>query len=50
MIVVLSTSYVTYTIIPIYAAMKAIDSGLFEAARDLGASWFNDVHGACSCR
>jgi spermidine/putrescine transport system permease protein len=40
-IVVLSTSYVTYTIIPIYAAMKAIDSGLFEAARDLGASWFN---------
>jgi spermidine/putrescine transport system permease protein len=38
-IVVLSTSYVTYTIIPIYAAMKAIDSGLFEAARDLGASW-----------
>jgi spermidine/putrescine transport system permease protein len=38
-IVVLSTSYVTYTIIPIYAAMKAIDAGLFEAARDLGASW-----------
>jgi spermidine/putrescine transport system permease protein len=40
-IVVLSTSYVTYTIIPIYAAMKAIDAGLFEAARDLGASWLH---------
>jgi len=39
-IVVLSTSYVTYTVIPIYAAMKAINSGLFEAARDLGAGWF----------
>ena len=39
-IVVLSTSYVTYTVIPIYAAMKAINSGMFEAARDLGAGWF----------
>ena len=39
-IVVLSTSYVTYTVIPIYASMKAINSGLFEAARDLGAGWF----------
>jgi ABC-type spermidine/putrescine transport system permease subunit I len=39
-IVVLSTSYLTYTVIPIYAAMKAVDSRLFEAARDLGASWF----------
>ena len=39
-IVVLSTSYVTYTVIPIYAAMKAINGGLFEAARDLGAGWF----------
>jgi spermidine/putrescine transport system permease protein len=38
-ILVLSTSYVTYTAIPIYAAMKAIDLRLFEAARDLGASW-----------
>jgi spermidine/putrescine transport system permease protein len=38
-IVVLSTSYVTYTVIPIYASMKAVDTGLFEAARDLGASW-----------
>jgi spermidine/putrescine transport system permease protein len=38
-IVVLSTSYLTYTVIPIYASMKAVDAGLFEAARDLGASW-----------
>lgn len=37
---VLSTSYLTYTVIPIYAAMKAIDSNMFEAARDLGANWF----------
>ncbi|MDQ2676451.1 MAG: ABC transporter permease [Actinomycetota bacterium] len=39
-IVVLSTSYLTYTVIPIYAAMKAIDRNVFEAARDLGAGWF----------
>jgi ABC-type spermidine/putrescine transport system permease subunit I len=39
-ILVLSTSYLTYTVIPIYAAMKAIDRNLFEAARDLGAGWF----------
>ncbi|MQA74521.1 MAG: ABC transporter permease subunit [Solirubrobacterales bacterium] len=38
-ILVLSTSYLTYTVIPIYAAMKAIDGNLFEAARDLGAGW-----------
>ena len=37
---VLSTSWLTYTVIPIYAAMKAIDSRLFEAALDLGAGWF----------
>jgi spermidine/putrescine transport system permease protein len=37
---VLATGYITYTVIPIYAAMKAIDSNLFEAARDLGAGWF----------
>jgi spermidine/putrescine transport system permease protein len=36
---VLATGYITYTVIPIYAAMKAIDSNLFEAARDLGAGW-----------
>jgi spermidine/putrescine transport system permease protein len=40
-IVVLSTSYLTYTVIPVYAAMKAIDSNLFEAARDLGSGWWN---------
>ena len=39
MIVVLSTSWLTYTVIPIYAAMKAIDRRLFEAALDLGAGW-----------
>ena len=38
--VVLSTSYLTYTVIPIYASMKAIDANMFEAARDLGAGWF----------
>jgi len=37
---VLSTSYITYTVIPIYGAMKAIDSNVFEAARDLGAGWW----------
>ncbi len=37
---VLSTSYLTYTVIPIYAAMKAIDGNVFEAARDLGAGWW----------
>ncbi|MGH2988367.1 MAG: ABC transporter permease [Solirubrobacterales bacterium] len=40
-IIVLATSYLTYTVIPIYAAMKAIDSNLFEAARDLGAGWWH---------
>jgi spermidine/putrescine transport system permease protein len=39
-VVVLSTSYITYTVIPIYAAMKAIDPSLVEAATDLGAGWF----------
>jgi spermidine/putrescine transport system permease protein len=39
-IIVLATSYLTYTVIPIYAAMKAIDRNLFEAARDLGAGWW----------
>ena len=37
---VLSTSYLTYTVIPIYGAMKAIDGNVFEAARDLGAGWW----------
>jgi spermidine/putrescine transport system permease protein len=39
-IVVLSSSYITYTAIPIYASMKAIDRRVFEAAQDLGAGWF----------
>ncbi len=39
-IVTLSASWITYTTIPIYAAMKAIDPSLFEAATDLGASWW----------
>jgi spermidine/putrescine transport system permease protein len=38
-VVVLSTSYITYTVIPVYAAMKAIDPALIEAATDLGASF-----------
>jgi len=38
-VVVLSTSYITYTVIPIYASMKAIDHSLIEAATDLGAGW-----------
>jgi spermidine/putrescine transport system permease protein len=38
-ITVLTTSWVTYTVLPIYAAMKAIDPSLFEAAIDLGAPW-----------
>jgi spermidine/putrescine transport system permease protein len=37
---VLSTSYLTYTVIPIYGAMKAIDGNVFEAAQDLGAGWW----------
>ena len=48
-IVVLSTSYLTYTVIPIYAAMKAVDRNLFEAARDLGAGWWTTPAGCC-CR
>ncbi len=39
-VLVLSTSYITYTTIPIYASMKAIDRRVFEAATDLGAGWF----------
>ena len=39
-ILVLSTSWVNYTALPIYAAMKAINPVLFEAATDLGAGWF----------
>ncbi|QRZ07189.1 ABC transporter permease [Mycolicibacterium austroafricanum] len=39
-IVVLSTGWITYTVIPLYAAMKAIDPALFQAAADLGAGWW----------
>lgn len=39
-ILVLVTGSIVYTSIPIYASMKAVDRRLFEAARDLGASWF----------
>ncbi|MEP6759396.1 MAG: ABC transporter permease [Actinomycetota bacterium] len=38
-IVTLSATYITYTTIPIYAAMKAIDASMFESAIDLGAGW-----------
>src|SRR4029079_14427984 len=39
-IVTLSTTYITYPTIPIYAAMKAIDPVVFESAVDLGAGWW----------
>ena len=39
-IVTLATTYITYTTIPIYAAMKAIDPVVFESAVDLGAGWW----------
>jgi len=36
-IIVLTGTYMSFTTIPIYAAMKAIDHSLLEAAEDLGA-------------
>ena len=39
-IVTLAATYITYTTIPIYAAMKAIDPSMFESAVDLGAGWW----------
>jgi ABC-type spermidine/putrescine transport system permease subunit I len=42
-IVTLSTTYITYTTIPIYAAMKAIEPSMFEAAIDLGAGWLQQA-------
>jgi spermidine/putrescine transport system permease protein len=42
-ILTLSTTYITYTTIPIYAAMKAIDATVFEAAVDLGAGWWQQA-------
>lgn len=42
-ILTLSTTYLTYTTIPIYAAMKAIDPAIFEATVDLGAGWWQQT-------
>jgi ABC-type spermidine/putrescine transport system permease subunit I len=42
-VVTLAASYITYTTIPIYAAMKAIDRSMFEAAVDLGAGWWTQA-------
>ena len=42
-ILTLSTTYITYTTIPIYAAMKAIEPSMFEAAVDLGAGWWQQA-------
>jgi spermidine/putrescine transport system permease protein len=39
-IVTLAATYITYTTIPIYAAMKAIDASMLESAVDLGAGWW----------
>jgi spermidine/putrescine transport system permease protein len=39
-ILTLAATYITYTTIPIYAAMKAIDPTVFESATDLGAGWW----------
>ncbi len=36
-VIVLSVAWITYTTIPIYASMKAIEPSLLEAANDLGA-------------
>jgi spermidine/putrescine transport system permease protein len=38
-VIVLSTTYIAYTTIPIYAALKAVDPDLLEAADDLGATF-----------
>lgn len=42
-VVTLAATYITYTTIPIYAAMKAIDPSMFEAAVDLGAGWWQQA-------
>jgi spermidine/putrescine transport system permease protein len=42
-ILTLATTYITYTTIPIYAAMKAIEPSMFEAATDLGAGWWQQA-------
>ncbi len=42
-ILTLATTYITYTTIPIYAAMKAIEPAMFESAVDLGAGWWQQA-------
>jgi ABC-type spermidine/putrescine transport system permease subunit I len=42
-VVTLAATYITYTTIPIYASMKAIDASMFEAAVDLGAGWWTQA-------
>lgn len=42
-ILTLSTTYITYTTIPVYAAMKAIEPSVLEAAVDLGARWWQQA-------
>jgi spermidine/putrescine transport system permease protein len=42
-IVTLAATYITYTTIPIYASMKAIDPTMFESAVDLGAGWWTQA-------
>jgi ABC-type spermidine/putrescine transport system permease subunit I len=42
-IVTLAATYITYTTIPIYASMKAIDPSMFESAVDLGAGWWTQA-------
>ena len=48
-ILVPSTSYLTYTVIPIYAAMKAIDKNMFEAAATSAPAGGRRSAGCC-CR
>jgi spermidine/putrescine transport system permease protein len=42
-VVTLAATYITYTTIPIYASMKAIDPAMFESAVDLGAGWWTQA-------
>jgi spermidine/putrescine transport system permease protein len=42
-IVTLATTYLTYTTIPIYASIKAIEPSIFEATVDLGAGWWQQT-------
>ncbi len=42
-VITLAATYITYTTIPIYAAMKAIEPSMFEAAIDLGAGWWTQT-------